>query len=75
MQKNSKTQVYTQLANKYGVPYNVVAFICRHPFIFAVNKMADTDNMADIMFAYLFKMKLKSRVLNERKSRLQNEES
>lgn len=65
----------TQLANKHGVPANIVALICNHPFIFASKVMADPDNTKDIMFAYLFKLRLKSRVLKEIQDRLQNEES
>lgn len=61
-----KTQaIYTQLANKYNIPYQVVEVICNSPFKFAKEVISNDDDTKDIMFAYLFKLKLKKRYLNE----------
>ena len=61
-----KTQaIYTQLATKYNIPYQIVDVICHSPFKFAKEVMSNDDDTKDIMFAYLFKLKLKKRYLNE----------
>ena len=59
MQKN--VSIYTQLANKYNVPYRVAEVICNHPFKFASRVIADDNNDKPIMFSYLFKIKKKKR--------------
>lgn len=65
MQKKSKTSIYTELANRYNVPYNVVEVICNHPFKFAAGRIADDDDQKDILFAYLFRLKIKKKYKNE----------
>lgn len=56
-----KVSVYTELANKYNLPYQVIEVICNSPFKFAKQVMADEDDDKDIMLAYLFKIKLKKK--------------
>lgn len=56
-----KVSIYTELANKYNLPYQVIEVICNSPFRFAKQVIADEDDDKDIMFAYLFKFKLKKK--------------
>ena len=60
-----KVSIYTELANKYNLPYQVIEVICNSPFKFAKQVMADDNDDKDIMFAYLFKIKLKKKFKNE----------
>ena len=60
-----RVSIYTELANKYNLPYQVIEVICNSPFKFAKQVIADDNNMKDIMFAYLFKIKLKKKFKNE----------
>ena len=60
-----KVSIYTELANKYNLPYQVIEVICNSPFKFAKQVIADGNDMKDIMFAYLFKIKLKKKFKNE----------
>lgn len=60
-----KVSIYTELANKYNLPYQVIEVICNSPFKFAKQVMADDKDDKDIMFAYLFKIKLKKKFKNE----------
>lgn len=65
MQLKKATSIYTELSNRYNIPYQVVEVICNHPFKFAANKIADTEDTKAIMFGYLFKIKPKKNSLNE----------
>lgn len=56
-----KVSIYTELANKYDLPYQVIEVICNSPFKFAKQVMANDNDLKDIMFAYLFKIKLKKK--------------
>ena len=56
-----KVSIYTELANKYNLPYQVIEVICNSPFKFAKQVMANDNDLKDIMFAYLFKIKLKKK--------------
>lgn len=60
-----KVSIYTELANKYNLPYQVIEVICNSPFKFAKQIMANDNDNKDIMFAYLFKLKLKKKFKNE----------
>lgn len=60
-----KVSIYTELANKYNLPYQVIEVICNSPFKFAKQVIADDSDYKDIMFAYLFKIKLKKKFKNE----------
>lgn len=65
MQQQKKISIYSSLANKYNLPYQVIEVICNSPFKFAKEIMSDNNDPKDIMFAYLFKIKLKKRYKNE----------
>lgn len=56
-----KVSIYTELANKYDLPYQVIEVICNSPFKFAKQVMVNDNDLKDIMFAYLFKIKLKKK--------------
>lgn len=56
-----QTSIYTKLANKYNLPHQVIEVICNSPFKFAKEKISDDNNVKAIMFAYLFKIKLKKK--------------
>ena len=58
-----KTSVITQLANKYDIPAPVIEVICNSPFKFANRVIVNPEDTKPIMFAYLFKLKLKSRLV------------
>ena len=60
-----QVSIYTELANKYGLPYQVIEVICNSPFKFAKQIIANDEDQKDIMFAYLFKLKLKKKFKNE----------
>lgn len=60
--KRLKT-IYTDLACKYHLPYNVVEIICNYPFKFANTKISDPNDKRAIMFAYLFRIKPKKTYL------------
>ena len=60
-----KVSIYTELANKYNLPYQVIEVICNSPFKFAKQVIANDKDQKDIMFAYLFKIKLKKKFKNE----------
>lgn len=65
MPKNNKPSIYTQLANKYNLPYQVIEVICNSPFVFANRCIADDLNTKPIMFPYLCKIKLKKKYERE----------
>lgn len=60
-----KSNIYLTLSKKYNLPVPVIEVICNSPFKFAKEKIADDANAKSIMFAYLFKYKLKKKYLNE----------
>lgn len=60
-----KVSIFTELANKYNLPYQVIEVICNSPFKFAKQVIANDEDQKDIMFAYLFKIKLKKKFKNE----------
>ena len=61
MQQQKKISIYSSLANKYNLPYPVIEVICNSPFKFAKEVMSNDEDTKDIMFAYLFKFKLKKK--------------
>ena len=63
--QDKKVNIYTQLSNKYGIPSQVIEVICNSPFRFAKEVMSNDDDTKDIMFAYLFKLKLKNKYKHE----------
>lgn len=60
-----KNNIYLELSKKYNLPVPVIEVICNSPFKFAKEKIADNNDNKSIMFAYLFKYKLKKKYLNE----------
>lgn len=60
------TSVYTKLANKYNLPYQVIKVICNHPFLFASRRIAESDEKA-LMFAFLGKIKMKKKYVESNK--------
>lgn len=65
MQQQKKISIYSELANRYNLPYPVIEVICNSPFRFAKEVIANDNDQKDIMFAYLFKMKLKKKYKGE----------
>lgn len=65
-----KVPIYTQLANKYSIPHQVVEVICNHPFKFANKVISDDENVKSIMFTYLFKLKLKKKYAKTTESKV-----
>ena len=63
--QDKKVNIYTQLSNKYNIPSQVIEVICNSPFRFAKEVMSNDDDTKDIMFAYLFKLKLKNKYKHE----------
>ena len=63
--QDKKVNIYTQLSNKYSIPSQVIEVICNSPFRFAKEVMSNNDDTKDIMFAYLFKLKLKNKYKHE----------
>ena len=62
---NKRLSIYTELANKYSLPYQVIEVICNSPFKFAKAVINGELDYKPIMFAYLFKLKLKKRFEND----------
>jgi len=64
---NSTSDIYSILAKKYNLHRSIISVICNHPFIFASRRMADPNNEKTFMFAYLFKIKLKKRLIGKKR--------
>lgn len=62
MKRQSKFK--QELSQKYNLPLPVIEVICNSPFSFAKEKIKQDANRP-IMFAYLGKIKLKKKFLNE----------
>lgn len=60
-QPQKKIHIYSQLSSKYNIPYPVIEVICNSPFRFAKDVIENDSDEKDIMFAYLFKLKLKNK--------------
>ena len=60
-EQEQKTSIITQLANKYDKPAPVREVICNSPFKFANRVIVNPEDTKPIMFAYLFKLKLKNK--------------
>lgn len=63
--QDKKVNIYTRLSNKYSIPSQVIEVICNSPFKFAKEIMSNDEDKKDIMFAYLFKLKLKNKYKHE----------
>lgn len=44
-----------------GIDREIVSTVCKHVFLFTVEKMKDDNDIKDILFNQLFKFKLKRR--------------
>jgi hypothetical protein len=55
------TEIYSELSKKYNIHKAIISTICNHPFIFASRRISDIYDEKDLMFAYLFKLRLKKR--------------
>lgn len=64
------TNIHSVLASKYKLPQNVIEVICNSPFKFTNKVMADPSDPRTIMLAYLFKIKLKTRLNGNKKGKL-----
>lgn len=62
--KKTGTSVYTDLAYKYKLPYQVIRVICNHPFLFASRRISEAD-VKPLMFSYIGKIKMKKRYEQE----------
>ena len=65
--QDKKVNIYTQLSNKYSIPSQVIEVICNSPFGFAKEIISKGDDQKAIMFAYLFKLKLKKKYEQDNK--------
>ena len=65
--KQTGMSVYTELANKYKLPYQVIRVICNHPFLFSSRRIAESDEKP-LMFAYLGKIKMKKKYVEDSKT-------
>lgn len=68
MISQKRISIYTQLANKYNLPYQVIEVICNHPFKFANEIITNKEDLRSIMFSYLFKIKPKKKYEKEQLS-------
>lgn len=57
--KQKKDNIFRDIALTYCIPEDVVETICRYPFKYAADVISSDDDLKDIMFAYLFRFKLK----------------
>lgn len=64
------TNIHSVLASKYKLPQNVIEVICNSPFKFTNKVMADPNDNHTVMLAYLFKIKLKTRLYGNKKEKL-----
>ncbi len=64
LKRKTGTSVYTELANKYNIPYQVIRVICNHPFLFASRKISEEDKKP-LMLSYIGKIKMKKRYEQE----------
>ena len=53
--------IIKEVSEKTQIDKDIVEIICKHPFLFTVDVMKDEKDTHDILFAKLFKFKLKNR--------------
>lgn len=58
--KQIGTSIYSKLATKYNLPYQVIRVICNHPFLFASRRISEADTKS-LMFSYIGKIKMKKK--------------
>jgi len=54
-------QVIKEVSKRTGIDKDIVATVCKHPFLQTVELMKDDSYTKDILFNQLFKFKLKRR--------------
>ena len=54
-------QVIKEVSRNLNIDKDIVATVCKHPFLQTVELMKDVEDTKDIMFNQLFKFKLKRR--------------
>lgn len=54
-------QVIKEVSKRTGIDKDIVATVCKHPFLQTVDLMKDDSYTKDILFNQLFKFKLKRR--------------
>lgn len=54
-------KIFDSIGKKHGVHPSIVRSICTYPFLFAKKVIEDPNDYTPLMFAYLFKIKLKRR--------------
>ena len=54
-------EVIKEVSGRLNLDRDLVAAVCKHPFIVTVETMKSDDDCRDIMFNKLFKFKLKRR--------------
>ena len=62
-------QIIKEVSKETGVDKEVVAIICKHPFLQTVEAMKSEDDIRDILFNKLFKFKLKRRYKENKQSK------
>lgn len=53
--------VIKEVSKNLNVDKEIVATVCKHPFVYTINVMKDDVDTKDILFNQLFKFKLKRR--------------
>ena len=53
--------VIKEVSNRTGIDKDIVATVCKHPFLQTVEMMKDDSYTKNILFNQLFKFKLKRR--------------
>lgn len=66
--KQKSSSIYYRLANRYNIPVQVIEVICNSPFKFTTKIIGSADDEKDILFAYLFKIKIKKYAKGKNKS-------
>lgn len=56
--RQTGTNIFSKLSQKYSLPTQVIKTICTHPFLFANRKISQLDQRP-LMFTYLGKIKIK----------------
>jgi hypothetical protein len=61
--------VIKEVSKNTGVDRDIVATICKHPFLQTVEVMKSEDDIRDILFNKLFQFKLKRRYKENKQSK------
>lgn len=61
-------QIIKEVSKRTKIDPEIVAIVCKHPFLQTVEMMKDEENTQDILFNELFKFKLKRRYKENKQS-------